>query len=171
MMFYADTDTQMVAIGLAAGVDHAYVGPVGAVVHVDVPVISPVDLVTELLALTNAARSAVGLWPYIYDAGLSELAYTRSSEMVTEGWFGHVRPGESEYRFSVLIQEAGYTTNLWQGENLAVVYSPQNAIKMWMDSPSHRSNILETRFTRVGLAVAINDSGQQVYTMIFMDAR
>lgn len=120
----------------------------------------------------NAERQAAGLAPYTYDSGLSIVARTRSQQMVDQGYFGHTDP----YGYSMyveLLAYFGYTSYAWAGENLAMnnysnSESPERALVSLMNSPSHRANILDTKFSRVGIGEVTHPDGRKFYTMIFL---
>lgn len=120
----------------------------------------------------NAERVAAGLAPYTYDPALSTIARTRSQQMVDQGYFGHKDP----YGYSMyveLLAHFGFTSYAWAGENLAVnnygeFESPERAVVSLMKSPTHKSNILQTLFTRVGIGEVTHADGRKFYSMIFL---
>jgi len=71
--------------------------------------------------------------------------------MVKNGYFDHNSPeGFTPWHW---FDEAGYNF-IYAGENLAADFnSPRNIVQAWMDSPSHRQNILDNHFNETGLAV------------------
>jgi len=140
-----------------------------------VPAVAPgpmTNLEQRLFDGLNAERVAAGLAPYAYDPGLSTIARTRSQQMVDQGYFGHKDPfGYSMY--VELLAHFGYTSYAWAGENLAVnnyaeSESPERAVVSLMNSPTHRSNILQTLFTRVGIGEVTHADGRKFYSMIFL---
>jgi uncharacterized protein YkwD len=72
------------------------------------------------------------------------------------------------------VEAAGYD---WRvvAENLASAVGDEDAPaptgaelhKGWMDSPSHRKNILNPKVTQIGLGKARNKKGNYYYTQVF----
>lgn len=129
------------------------------------------DLEYRLFEGINAERAAAGQALLAYDAGLSIVARTRSQQMADQGYFGHVDPyGYTMY--TELLSHFGYGFS-WAGENLAMNNfgdheSPERALITLMNSPTHRSNILEGVFGRVGIGEVTHPDGRKIYTMIFL---
>jgi uncharacterized protein YkwD len=118
----------------------------------------------------NAARIAGGLPPLERDAALEDVAYARARNLVRGGYFDHYGP-DGESAFSELAARGiGYSL---AGENLARNNYPEPrtvaaAFDGLMASPGHRANILEPRFSRVGVA-AVRDGRIWLYVTVFMD--
>jgi len=110
------------------------------------------DWKSEIIQLVNQARRTAGLEPVSYNAVLEAQATQYACEMVQFDFFDHVSPVDG----STLGQRAtefGYDY-LVVGENLAAGQAtPQQAFTDWMNSPSHRRNILDPRFTELGVGV------------------
>lgn len=54
------------------------------------------------------------------------------------------------------------------GENIAYGYPTAGAVvKAWMNSPGHRANILNRRFTKIGLGLARSDDGTKYWVQDF----
>lgn len=125
---------------------------------------------TALLDAMNAARRREGRDELTRDSGLDAVAMVRARNLVTQGYFAHYGP-DGESAFSELGAR-GITYGL-AGENLARNNYPEArtvraAFDGLMASPGHRANILEGRFTRVGVA-AVRDGRVWVYVTVFMD--
>lgn len=67
------------------------------------------------------------------------------------GYFEHVSPeGRDPWYW---FHEANYVYR-YAGENLAIDFSDANALfAAWMESPTHRANILHPKYTEIGVAV------------------
>ena len=58
--------------------------------------------------------------------------------------------------YKTAAAEAGVTSN-YMGENVASGHiTPQEVVQDWMDSEGHRANILNPRFTRLGVGLTEN---------------
>jgi hypothetical protein len=105
----------------------------------------------ELLVDTNAEREKAGLRPLEINALLSEAAFLKAQNMLDEQYWAHVSPsGAQPWKW---FADAGYHYN-YAGENLAKNYPTAGAtIDAWMNSPTHRENILKGAYLDVGFAV------------------
>lgn len=105
-----------------------------------------------LVDMTNADRQEKNLGGLSINPVLEEAARLKAEDMIAGGYFAHVSPDgkDSWYWF----KKAGYVFSD-AGENLAVDFSDSHDVEVaWMNSPSHRANILNGRYTEVGIAVA-----------------
>lgn len=106
---------------------------------------SDAELVWELV---NQARAEQGAAPLELDEALCDAAKTRAKEIGE--YFSHTRPDGSSC-FTVLdeVSVGSYQT---AGENIAMGYgSAQAVMQGWLDSPSHRTNIMSKDFSRLGV--------------------
>lgn len=101
----------------------------------------------EVLAQCNAQRQANGIAALSLDPELTKATNIRAQEIAT--LFSHTRP-DGRKCFTVLDQ-IGYS--YWSaGENIAAGYGNSSAVMNgWMNSPGHRSNILNAGFKRLGV--------------------
>ncbi|MBI4053717.1 MAG: hypothetical protein HY397_00130 [Candidatus Doudnabacteria bacterium] len=105
-----------------------------------------------VVKFTNQHRNGDGLPGLAVNAKLSEAAKAKVDDMFARQYFEHVSPvgvGADQ-----LVKSAGYSFIL-VGENLALGNYEDDAllVQAWMDSPGHRENILNERFTEIGVAV------------------
>ncbi len=112
---------------------------------------APNDLAKNILAELNATRAANGLGALRYAPELQAAADTRAVESVQN--FSHMRPNGSGCETAVTVDY------MVTGENLIQVTSEfaTAAIMMdtWMNSPTHRNNILLSSFTDVAIGVYV----------------
>jgi uncharacterized protein YkwD len=124
-----------------------------------------------IIVLVNGQRQQYGLPALGEDALLASLAKEHSISMVVNNFFSHTRyTGERGFDYGMLSGEI-------RGENIAMIptrqYIPgpylslqeacQWAVSLWMNSPGHRANILEPRYTRTGVGVAFSEEGDYLY--------
>ncbi len=105
-----------------------------------------------VFVLTNKERSDRNISQFASDAGLDEIARRRMNDMFAKGYFEHVSPsGESA---SSVADDIKYEY-ISIGENIALGNFETDAVlvQAWMDSPGHRANILNSKFTHLGVAV------------------
>ena len=111
----------------------------------------------EVLELVNAEREKAGLKPLTLDSQLQEAAMTRAAEAVV--YFAHTRPDGSG------CWTAGPAS--MAGENLAVAQTnPQQVVDAWMNSPSHRANMLHKDYSSIGIG-CINYDGIWFWSQAF----
>ncbi len=109
----------------------------------------------KLLQLTNQARQSSNVEPLGLESGLSDIARQHSRDMRDLGFLGHVKPDGTTLRQR--LEAAGYEFSR-AAENIAQVTrvgDPASfAHDLLMESERHRANILDPRFSLVGIGVA-----------------
>jgi hypothetical protein len=107
--------------------------------------------VEKLYQLTNQERQKNGLAPLNYSEELSQAAYKKAQDMFTKNYWSHYAPdGTTPWNF---ILASGYRYE-FAGENLAKNFLfSDGVVSAWMNSPTHRDNILRKEYTDVGFAV------------------
>ena len=107
----------------------------------------------EVLNLVNAERRKVGARPLRMSSDLMYAASIRAREL-TEN-FSHTRPDGSEC-FSILRDR-----NRYLGENIAAGQSsPSSVVNSWMHSSGHRANILNARFSEIGIGYCYDGNSE-----------
>jgi len=110
------------------------------------------DISTEkLLTLTNTERTKSELPPLAYNTALSAAAAKKAEDMFISNYWSHFGPnGETPWNF---ILASGYRYE-YAGENLAKNFLfSDGVVTAWMNSPTHRENILRQDYTDVGFAI------------------
>ncbi|MBM3205495.1 hypothetical protein FJZ41_01425 [Candidatus Shapirobacteria bacterium] len=110
------------------------------------------DIAPErVVEITNQKRAEQGLNPLTVNGQLNEAAQRKAGDMFAFNYWSHVSPsGRSPWSF---FQEVGYKY-LFAGENLARDFMNSDAVvSAWMNSPTHRDNILNGNYKEIGLAV------------------
>ena len=105
----------------------------------------------RVVELTNQKRAEQGLSPLTINSQLNEAAQRKAGDMFAFNYWSHVSPsGRSPWSF---FQEVGYKY-LYAGENLARDFMDSQAVvEAWMNSASHRDNVLNGNYKEIGLAV------------------
>ena len=160
---------EIVFAALAAA---ALTGAAGAA-HLDRPVqgsssvsagIQSSSAASEVVRLTNSARSQNGYAALVEDGALSEAAAVRAREIARS--FSHTRPSGAS--FSSALSESG-VSYLRAGENIASGQkSASEVVNAWMNSPGHRANILNSSYSRIGSA-SVNIGGTLYWVQLFAD--
>ncbi len=119
---------------------------------------------SEVVRLTNSARSQNGYAALVEDGALSEAAAVRAREIARS--FSHTRPSGAS--FSSALSESG-VSYLRAGENIASGQkSASEVVNAWMNSPGHRANILNSSYSRIGSA-SVNIDGTLYWVQLFAD--
>ena len=106
--------------------------------------------------------------------GIGATVCQRSQQMLANGSFSHY-DGAGNLIFAGLLNGVGFPY-AFAGENLAENNYPwgqslDQANAALMNSPTHRANILNTRFNQVGVGIAGPDgNGRFYYTQLFAQA-
>lgn len=105
----------------------------------------------EVIRLTNEQRVTNGLSPLSENSTLDSAALAKGNDMLAKGYWAHFAPdGTSPWTF---FTNFGYRYQ-YAGENLARDFSDAgSAVSAWMNSPTHRDNILNPHYKEVGIGV------------------
>ena len=119
------------------------------------------NLAAELLKQINQKRTANGLSMLSYSADLQASADIRAKESVQN--FSHLRPDGRGCETAVTVD---YTVT---GENLIQVTSEfataDIMMDTWMNSPTHRNNILLASFTKMAVGIYVSNGTTYVSTV------
>lgn len=108
--------------------------------------------------IANQQRAAAGLGSLTWNSGLEQACAVRAVEASQS--FSHTRPDGSDW-WTV-------NSNLMYGENLAKGYeSAEAAVQAWMNSPTHKANILDAEFASGAIAIHIGSNGQWFWAQEF----
>lgn len=116
----------------------------------------------QVVKLVNEERAKVGLHALTIDTNVTAAANIRAKEIVTS--FSHTRPDGR--KFSTVLTDNGirYTG---AGENIAWGQrSPEEVVSAWMNSEGHRANILNAKYTKIGVGY-LNASGRNYWVQLF----
>ena len=114
----------------------------------------------RIVQLVNAHRAAAGLGPLAVSACADRFAEDWSATMARTGAFAH----RSDLGSLLSSCSASLV-----GENIAYGnLTADEMMRMWMDSPGHRANILSTRYTHVGVGAATTAAGRVYGTQNFL---
>lgn len=111
---------------------------------------STIDAIeAAVVELTNAERAKAGLQPLKAYAPLMAAAREKSQDMKDKNYFSHTSPtyGSPFDRLKALgisYQAAG--ENIAKGQRTA-----EEVVTAWMNSEGHRANILDSKFTHIGV--------------------
>ncbi|MDP2172234.1 MAG: CAP domain-containing protein [Candidatus Cloacimonadaceae bacterium] len=121
----------------------------------------------RIFELTNVQRLKYGLKALVYEDGFAALAKHHSNNMARHNFFDHkdkegleVGGRKDKYYPELLSSSTG--ENLAMHEISTRKYSPEDIVTGWMNSPSHRENILTPEYTHLGVGVVL--MGAKLYS-------
>jgi hypothetical protein len=111
-----------------------------------------------LLDSTNQRRAASGKSGLSLNSKLNQAAQAKANDMANRNYWSHNTPeGQEPWIF---IDQAGYAYTK-AGENLAYGFaSSSDTITGWMNSATHKANMLDGNFQEVGFGYANNPDYQ-----------
>ena len=118
-------------------------------------------LVKATVCLLNKQRRARGMKALRLSKRLGQAAKGHSVDMSSNRYFSHnSRSGAS---FIDRIRRSGYlrSARSWLvGENIAwgtgTLATPRAIVRAWMKSPGHKANILNRRFSQIGIGISFS---------------
>ncbi|HEX2792372.1 MAG TPA: CAP domain-containing protein [Candidatus Paceibacterota bacterium] len=123
-----------------------------------------------LVDLANDDRTDAALPALTVNPKLVAAAQAKADDMAAKSYFAHTSPdGTTSWQW---FKDAGYAYAS-AGENLAVDFNDsENVERAWMDSPTHRANILSGKFTEIGIATAVGElDGKRTVFVVQMFGR
>jgi hypothetical protein len=118
--------------------------------------------VGNILEAINRERSIRNLLTLNPHDALSRAAQIKSDDMISRNYFSHTDP-EGNYIWPTITSQ-GYTPYLQLGENLAIeFYNTESLVSAWMNSPTHRANIVNEGFKDQGMGLAFGNQNQAQY--------
>ena len=123
-----------------------------------------VVLATDLLVSVNQYRLQNHLAVLSVDSRLTAAAQAKANDIVAKKYWSHVSPtGQTAWD---LIRQTGYSYQT-AGENLARGFNSDQALTAWINSPGHRANLLNARYTKTGFGYAsYQQDGQEVPVIV-----
>lgn len=117
----------------------------------------------QVVELVNKERAAEGLSALKLDKTVAAAAQVRAQEIETS--FSHTRP--SGKSFSTALTDAGVSYK-GAGENIAWGQkTPEEVVEGWMNSSGHRANILNSKYTTIGVGYYQNANGTNYWSQLF----
>lgn len=117
------------------------------------------EFADKVIELVNAARAKEGLSPLTKDTTLTNLSNIRSKETAT--LFSHQRPDGTSWSMVLKQNNVSYTSaaeNIAAGQN-----TPEAVVKEWMNSPSHRASIMNSKYNKIGVSCYVDQNAPYRY--------
>jgi uncharacterized protein YkwD len=110
-------------------------------------------IASALVEQTNTERTKAKAGALTQNEKLKLSAQLKANDMAEKGYFAHDAPDGTPPWY--WIRKAGYEYQ-YAGENLAVNFvESKDVTSAWMNSPTHRENLLSGKYSEVGIATAI----------------
>lgn len=109
-------------------------------------------LPSVVVSFTNSERADLSEAPLRRSATLDAAAKMKAEHMAKNEYFSHYAPdGTSPWYW---FDRAGYVY-AHAGENLAIHFTDsEEVVEAWMNSPTHRANIVGSQYTEIGVGTA-----------------
>lgn len=121
-----------------------------------------------ILHAANEARGRRRLPAFVHDSRLDAVARRHAADMLARGFYDHRAPDGTTPLDRV---RAGGVSASAVAENIAKgVFTAEEVVSRWLDSPGHRRNLLARGRWRHGAGVAISNDGdapQVVWVELF----
>lgn len=110
----------------------------------------------EVVRLTNLERANLGLNPLVWDEKLARAARYHAADMAHDVYFDHAsfdRKDGRLVRLGIEFARIRRFDGKGSGENIALMPtdSAEEVVRRWMESRSHKENILNPAYRRVGV--------------------
>ena len=108
----------------------------------------------EVLRLVNIERQKQGLSALQMDESVRNVARVKATDMYKNKYFSHTSPTYGSpfdmlKKFGITYKAAA--ENIAQGQT-----TPAQVVKAWMNSSGHRANILNAKYTHIGIGYEAN---------------
>lgn len=118
-----------------------------------------------ILTLINNARTAAGLPKLVMDSKILKIARLKAQDMVKNSYFSHSSPTYGSPFKMMDDYDISYKV---AGENIAGNPDLNAAVTAWMNSPTHKENILSSAYNYIGIGVTKSDTYGYVIVAMFV---
>lgn len=119
----------------------------------------------ELLNLINAEREKNNLSAFKIDESLQNVARLKAQDLVENNYFSHISPTYGTPFEMLRNNQISYKT---ASENIAGNPSISGALDSWLNSDSHKKNILSNDYNYTGLAVVDSIAYGKIIVQLFV---
>ncbi len=120
--------------------------------------------VSNLIGAVNQERTSRNIPALTYNSKLAAAAQYKAGDMIARKYFSHTDP-DGNYIWDKIVAE-GYNPYTILGENLAIDFDDtQSLVAAWINSPTHRANLLNTNFKDQGMGVSFGNTNSGQYSV------
>ncbi len=128
------------------------------------------ELERYVFTLMNEQRTQRGLLPLIWHDEVAEIARIHSESMAENKFFSH--KGIDGSMVDNRAEKLGLTNWKAIGENIAFIRGfdqpAETAVERWMQSMSHRQNLLDERWKESAVGITVTADGTYYLTQVFL---
>jgi uncharacterized protein YkwD len=122
-----------------------------------------------IATMVNNVRNANKVENLCWNETLAQIADVRAQDMINRCYFSHYTP-EGTTVFALMKSFGIYKK--YRGENLArgrpaSCATPEGIINAWMQSESHRNNILRKAYSKIGVGIEVRDKEEKIIVLVF----
>jgi len=129
-----------------------------------------IELEKLAFSLINAKRAEIGLTALGWSDDVAKVARLHSENMAKFRFFSH--RGIDGKMVNDRADQLGVSKWTAMGENIAYNRGFKDpiatAVEKWMESQSHRENLLNNRWKESAIGIAVSDDGTFYFTQVFM---
>ena len=101
------------------------------------------------MRLVNIERVKHGLHELRHNLELSKVAQIKVEDMGDNAYYDHISPTYGSP--ASMMRDFGFSFRT-SGENIAMgQFTPGQVVAQWLESPGHRANILNPKYTDIGV--------------------
>lgn len=125
---------------------------------------NPLTMAKNIITITNIERTNNELGELKENELLTKAAQAKLDDMFAHNYWDHYSPqNKKPWDF---ISEAQYSY-VYAGENLAKGYiDSDSTVKAWLKSPTHKDNLLSSRYQEIGVAVGTGKINGKPTTLV-----
>lgn len=124
------------------------------------------DEINTVLSLINSARIEAGLKELKLGSTLPKIAQLKATDMVQNNYFSHTSPTYGS-PFE-MMQDFGITY-ISAGENIAGNPSLEAAVEAWLNSETHKQNLLSKDFNYIGIGIEPSDTYGNIIVVLLVE--
>ena len=119
----------------------------------------------EVIGLVNEERAKAKLPALVEDKSLSQIAVVKAQDFIKRDYFNHSSVFYGQPWDLATVFDYQFTS---LGENIAKnFYTPKSVVAAWMDSTSHKSNIMRSQYTNIGVGIRKSSDGSMYWVQMF----
>ena len=119
----------------------------------------------EIFKLINDIRIEHGLEPLKNSSTMQPVALKKAQDMVENNYFAHTSPTYGNVDKMLIEANINFMSC---GENLGRYSNNKDVVEAWMNSPSHKANILDSSYSYTGIAVVKSSENRKIYVQMFV---
>lgn len=131
----------------------------------ETPTINITDEENTLLSLINAERTKNNIPELSIDESIQNVARLKAKDLVEKNYFSHISPTYGTPFEMLKSNNIAYKT---ASENIAGNSSIEGAVTSWMNSESHKENILSNNYNYTGIAVVDSIAYGKIIVELFV---